>query len=58
MAVALYRALRTGAGDHIDFSALDGAMQALDPGFGIGGSATMGKPAHLLSRDRPPRGFQ
>lgn len=58
LASALYRALRTGQGDHIDFSALDGAVQALDPGYGISGSATMGKPAHLLSRDRPARGFQ
>lgn len=53
-----YRALRTGRGDRIDFAALDGAVQALDPGFGIGGSATLGRPAHLLSRDRPARGFQ
>lgn len=58
LVTALYRALRTGVGDHLDFSALDGAMQALDPGYGISGSATMGKPAHLLSRDRPPKGFQ
>jgi len=55
---ALYRALRTGRGAHFDFSALDGAVQALDPGFGIGGSATMGKPVGLLSRDRPRVGFQ
>lgn len=55
---ALYRALRTGEGGHIDFAALDGAVQALDPGYGISGSATMGKPAHLLSRDRPAAGFQ
>lgn len=55
---SLYYAIRTGAGDHIDFSALDGAVQALDPGYGIAGSATMGKPAHLLPRDRPPKGFQ
>jgi crotonobetainyl-CoA:carnitine CoA-transferase CaiB-like acyl-CoA transferase len=55
---AVYRAVRTGAGDHLDFSALDGAVQALDPGYGVSGSATMGKPAHLLSRDRPARGFQ
>ena len=55
---SLYHALRTGCGDHIDFSALDGAVQALDPGYGISGSATMGKPAHLLSRDRPIAGFQ
>ena len=58
LASALFQALDTGRGDHIDFSALDGAGQALDPGYGIAGSATMGKPAHLLSRDRPPRGFQ
>ncbi len=53
-----YAALRTGEGTHYDFSALDGAVQALDPGFGISGSATMGKPAHMLATDRPPRGFQ
>lgn len=58
LVAALYRTLRTGRGDHIDFSALDGAVQALDPGFGISGSATLGKPANLLSRDRPARGFQ
>lgn len=55
---SLYHAVRTGAGDHLDFAALDGAVQALDPGFGIGGSATLGRPAHLLSRDRPSLGFQ
>lgn len=51
-----YRALRSGKGDLLDFAALDGAVQALDPGFGVSGSATMGRPAHLLSRDRPPFG--
>ncbi len=55
---AYYLALRTGAGDRVDFAALDGAVQALDPGFGIGGSATLGRPAHLLSRDRPVKGYQ
>ncbi|WP_217482574.1 CoA transferase [Sphingomonas sp. CL5.1] len=55
---SLYHALRTGRGDHIDFSALEGVVQALDPGYGIGGSATMGRPAKLLSRDRPARGYQ
>lgn len=55
---ACYKALRSGAGDRIDFSALDGAMQALDPGYGINGSATMGRPVHLLSRDRPAKGTQ
>ncbi|MFV0644285.1 MAG: CoA transferase [Sphingomonadaceae bacterium] len=55
---ALYRALATGAGAHFDFSALDGAVQALDPGFGISGSATLGKPVGLLQRGRPRPGFQ
>lgn len=55
---AVFLALRTGLGAKIDFAALDGAMRALDPGFGINGSATMGRPAHLLSRDRPAKGTQ
>lgn len=55
---ALYRALRAGEGEHLDFSALDGAVQALDPGFGISGSATMGRPARELNRDRPVKGIQ
>jgi len=55
---AYYKALRSGIGDRIDFAALDGAMQALDPGYGINGSATMGRPVHLLSRDRPAKGTQ
>ena len=55
---SLYRALRTGEGDHLDFSALEGAVQGLDPGYGVGGSATLGRPAKLLSRDRPVRGMQ
>lgn len=42
----------------LDFSALDGSVQALDPGYGIGGSATLGKPAKLLSRQRPQKGLQ
>lgn len=55
---ALYRVLRGGEGAHFDFAALDGAVQGLDPGFGINGSATMGKPVGLLMRDRPRAGFQ
>lgn len=58
LVVALYHALRTGEGDHLDFSALDGASQALDPGYGVNGSATLGKSVSQLGRDRPPRGFQ
>ena len=34
--------LRSGEGDLIDFSVLDGAMQALDPPFGTAGSASAG----------------
>lgn len=34
--------LRTGEGDLIDFSVLDGAMQTLDPPFGTAGSASAG----------------
>ena len=50
--LAYYNALRTGDGDHLDFSTLDGASQALDPGYGIAGSATAGIPAWKLPRGR------
>lgn len=36
--------LRTGTGDLIDFSVLDGAMQTLDPPFGTPGTASAGVP--------------
>lgn len=55
--LALFHRQRTGKTDLIDFSVLDAAMQTLDPGFGISGSATMGRPARLLSPDRPMRGI-
>ncbi|MET0269375.1 MAG: CoA transferase [Sphingomonas sp.] len=55
---ALYAAQRTGRGDRIDVSLLEAAMQALDPGFGISGSATLGRAARHLPPDRPIRGFQ
>jgi crotonobetainyl-CoA:carnitine CoA-transferase CaiB-like acyl-CoA transferase len=45
--------IRTGLGDHLDFAVLDGAVAALDPGFGIAGSATAGVPASKLPRGRP-----
>jgi crotonobetainyl-CoA:carnitine CoA-transferase CaiB-like acyl-CoA transferase len=44
--------LRTGAGDRIDFSILDGAMQALDPAFGMTGSAAAGVPLSAAPRGR------
>ncbi|MCK9541269.1 MAG: CoA transferase [Novosphingobium sp.] len=55
--VALWQALKTGEGDHLDFSMLDGAAQALDPGYGIAGSATAGVPASQLPRGRPEARF-
>jgi crotonobetainyl-CoA:carnitine CoA-transferase CaiB-like acyl-CoA transferase len=45
--------LRTGRGDHIDFSVLDGATQALDPPFGMTGSASAGVPLSEQERGRP-----
>ncbi len=54
---AYWQALKTGEGDHLDFSVLDGAVQALDPGYGIGGSATAGLPASKLPRGRPEARF-
>lgn len=50
--VAYWNALATGKGDHLDFSMLDGAAQALDPGYGISGSAAGGILASKLPRGR------
>jgi crotonobetainyl-CoA:carnitine CoA-transferase CaiB-like acyl-CoA transferase len=55
--VALAQRLQGSSPDSFDFAMLDGAMHALDPGYGISGSATLGRPAKLLSPSRPPRGF-
>ncbi|WP_421839532.1 CoA transferase [Novosphingobium sp.] len=55
---ALTQALVSGIGTHVDYAALDGAMQALDPAFGISGSATNGRPAASLPPGRPPKGVQ
>jgi len=55
---ALTQALVSGTGTHVDYAALDGAMQALDPAFGISGSATNGRPAASLPPGRPPKGVQ
>jgi crotonobetainyl-CoA:carnitine CoA-transferase CaiB-like acyl-CoA transferase len=51
--LAYLERLRTGAGDHLDFAVLEGAVSALDPGYGIAGSATAGVPASKLPRGRP-----
>jgi crotonobetainyl-CoA:carnitine CoA-transferase CaiB-like acyl-CoA transferase len=45
-------AQRTGLGDRLDFSILDGAMQALDPPFGMTGSAAAGVPLSKAPRGR------
>ncbi|ALJ21727.1 CaiB/BaiF CoA-transferase family protein [Microbacterium sp. No. 7] len=44
--------LRTGRGDVIDFSVLEGAAAALDPAFGMAGSAAMGESLASLPRGR------
>lgn len=43
--------LRTGAGDHIDFSVLEGAMQTMDPPFGTAGTASAGVAVSAQRRD-------
>jgi crotonobetainyl-CoA:carnitine CoA-transferase CaiB-like acyl-CoA transferase len=48
--------LDTGHGDHVDCSVYEMTAQTLDPGFGIGGSATGGVPASSLPRGRPHAG--
>jgi len=50
--VAFYRRLMSGLGDHLDFSLLDGATQALDPGYGMAGSAATGLPPSQWDRGR------
>lgn len=44
---------QTGLGDRLDLSLLDGSTIALDPGYGIGGSATSGVPPSQAARGRP-----
>lgn len=43
--------LRTGEGDLIDFSVLDGAMQTLDPPYGTAGTASAGIALSAQRRD-------
>lgn len=43
--------LRTGEGDLIDFSILDGAMQTLDPPYGTAGTASAGVALSAQRRD-------
>lgn len=45
--------LRTGEGDHADVSVYEAVAQVLDPGYGIGGSATGGVPSSQGPHGRP-----
>lgn len=45
--------LQTGAGDELDFSVLDAAVQTLDPPFGIVGSVTRAGSPDAVPRGRP-----
>jgi crotonobetainyl-CoA:carnitine CoA-transferase CaiB-like acyl-CoA transferase len=51
--LAHLHARRTGAGDYADCSLFDLAVQDIDPGFGMGGTATMGRPLTELPPGRP-----
>lgn len=51
--IACLNGLKTGKGDLLDFTTTIGAAQAMDPGFGMQGSATSGVPASKLPRGRP-----
>lgn len=56
--LAFFEQQKSGRGQIIDFSMVEGSAQALDPGFGIQGSATSGIPASKLPRGRPEARFQ
>ncbi|MDT5008221.1 MAG: hypothetical protein QOJ24_5397 [Mycobacterium sp.] len=51
--IAYYHALGTGNGDYVDCSLHDMAVQGIDPGFGMAGTATMGRPLSELEPGRP-----
>ncbi|WP_459953024.1 CaiB/BaiF CoA transferase family protein, partial [Mycobacterium avium] len=51
--IAYYRALNTGQGDYVDCALHDMAVQGLDPGYGMAGTATMGRPISELPPGRP-----
>lgn len=55
--IAFVNRLKTGKGDFLDFATAVGAAQALDPGYGMQGSATSGVPASKLPRGRPEARF-
>lgn len=56
--VAYYHRLRTGRGDVVDVSVYESALHAMDPAFGIAGSAAGGVPVADGPRGRPDVGFR
>lgn len=50
--------LRDGRGDHVDIALLEAGMAALDPGFGVAGSAQSGVPLWKMSRGRVDERFR
>ena len=51
--IAYHHAQHTGRGDYIDCSLFDLTVQDLDPGLGMAGTATMGRPLTELAPGRP-----
>jgi crotonobetainyl-CoA:carnitine CoA-transferase CaiB-like acyl-CoA transferase len=51
--LAYFHALESGIGDYVDCALHDMAVQGLDPGFGMAGTATMGRPLSELPPGRP-----
>ncbi|WP_375270568.1 CoA transferase [Sphingomonas sp.] len=49
---AFIQRLRDGRGDHVDVALVEAGMAALDPGFGIAGSAQSGVPLWKMLRGR------
>ncbi|MBY6537822.1 CoA transferase [Rhodococcus sp. BP-349] len=51
--VAHLSSVQTGTGGHVDVSLFETLVQTMDPGWGMGGTATGGVPAADGPRDRP-----
>jgi crotonobetainyl-CoA:carnitine CoA-transferase CaiB-like acyl-CoA transferase len=56
--VAYAHTLETGRGQAVDVSVFEALAQAVDPGYGIGGSAAGGVTASELPRTRPDAGYR
>ena len=51
--IGWYHTAATGTGERVDISVLEATASVIDPGYGIGGSATGGVPAKNGPRGRP-----